>query len=496
MRKISFILIAVIFAALWWAMAYDLLSKREPIAPGDISQSWTWAEIWTGEQIKNVPQEVVESPKNLTKLEQLKIKYNMRWLLHEWNYFFDNEQYPLALKSYLEVFAKTDDNRTAESIADTYFAMKQFSPAYKYYLKVDAPDTQEKAFISLLFHTNVETPENLWILYTEIENLHLSDAKKFFYKNSLDCLKDFHICKTHFESYFYGEQEKPLDENLTEIKSTIDNYTNFKIDDLKYKNALLIWTYYKLWLYPIVIKIWKDLLQENPEYTPVVLMIAQSYFELWDYENAKKYIVKYNQLQENDKDAYYLLGVIELKNHEYVLSNIYFNKALELGYEPRINAKRRLIYNYQILWQDEKLLQEFSSLVHNEESIEKEDIYTAIYYHIIYEKNKEALELAKLGIKKFPQDAQLYGYTWWVLKDMWDYENALKYLLEWIKIDPKNPLVNLYLWLTYIENGEKIKSIVYLKQTIKENENGEFWKKAQEELIKLSIPSIWEEEKK
>jgi|GEM_PF-1340968 len=91
-----------------------------------------------------------------------------------------------------------------------------------------------------------------------------------------------------------------------------------------------------------------------------------------------------------------MMGVINLKLNEYILSNIFLNRAIELDYKPSINVKRRLIYNYFELGAMEKMLKEFESLVKNEKEIEKEDIYLAIYYHIVYNKKDIALELTKL----------------------------------------------------------------------------------------------------
>lgn len=250
---------------------------------------------------------VVEPVKPKTKIEQLKIKYSLRGLIHEGNSYFENEQYALALKSYLDVYAKTDDKKTAEKIAETYFAMKKFSDAHKYYSIITASDTNIKAFLSLLYHKNIELPENITSLVDEIGKLSLSSEYTFFYKTSLGCIKDFHLCKKSFEDYFAVLGNSVTTDEMKQVKSTLDNYKNFKMEDVKYKDALLIGAFYQTGLYPIVIKLGKDLLKLASDYQPMILMIAQSYFELGDYKNAKIYLEKYKTLNPEDKNATYLL---------------------------------------------------------------------------------------------------------------------------------------------------------------------------------------------
>lgn len=435
--------------------------------------------------IDEVPVEEKKAIKPKSKIEELKKRYALRWLIYEWNGYFENEQYALALKKYLEVYSQTSDKNTAEKIADTYFAMKKYSLAHKYYSLIGTSKTNERTFFSLLYHTNVENPDNMNYLLKEIDGLTFNGEKTFFYKNSLSCIKDFEACKKIFEEYIQKPAEPLVSEELKTTKQTLDNYANFKIDDPLYKDALIISNFYTLALYPIVIKLWKDLLLKKPDYKPMLLMVAQSLYEVWDYENAKGFLEKYNALSPNDKNALYLLGVIHLKNNDFILSNIFLNKALDLWYEPKINLKRRLIYNYEILGQREKLLQEFEKLIREQKDFSLEDAYLALYYHIINKKEDIALELWKLVLQKYENDGNIYAYLGWIYRSKKDFQKSQENLKKALILAPESAFVNLQESLLLVDMDKKQEAIVSLKKTIKIWHNDEFAKQAESALFQL-----------
>ncbi|USN58460.1 MAG: hypothetical protein H6767_09545 [Candidatus Peribacteria bacterium] len=94
--------------------------------------------------------------------------------------------------------------------------------------------------------------------------------------------------------------------------------------------------------------------------------------------------MEFNKIDQENADTNYMLGVINLKLKEYVLSNIYLVKALEIGYSEKQELYRRLIYNYYILGDMEKVLVYFEKLLHETEVPDSDDLILAIYYQIMY----------------------------------------------------------------------------------------------------------------
>lgn len=467
---------------IWGLFAASLIQKKY----GEQKQvSITWATLWDKLKEKFVWEKKKEEEKPKTKIEQLRKKYALRGLILEANSYYSNEQFALALKRYLEVYDQVGDKVTAERVADTYFKMQKFWLAHKYYVLVWDAQSKEKAFISLMYSTPLSQTGSIDPLIEEMKLVWLSEEKMFFYKTALECVKDFHTCKKNFSDYISANAEKLTTDEMKTIQMTLENYANFKLDDVQYKDALVTWAFYELSLYPIVVELWNATLAKTPTYKPVLLMVWQSYYELWNFEKAKSILWKYKEIEPNDKNVTYLLWVINLKLHEYILSNILLNKALELWYTPSINVHRRLAFNYEILSQDERMLGELKTIVEKEKDFEKEDAYLAIYYHIIDNKIPTALELVKFALQKFPDDANIYGYMGWIYRDMKDFEKAKQSLEKGFTLDKNNPLLHLNMWYIFLEMWDTENAKIYFQKTVELDTNGDFWKQAQEQLVVL-----------
>ena len=225
-------------------------------------------------------------------------------------------------------------------IAETYFLMKNFKSAYKYYKKLDNYEYQnkEQKTLSFLYSQNIDEYNfiknsswaltNSWNIFinnlkSEIKSFKLEKEEEFYYLNSLECLNSFHNCKLNFENYFKNDSYSWKNQNLENIRQAIDTYKNLKLEELYYKNALIIWSLLKNKNYPITIKLSKDLLEEKSNYKPILKILAQSYFELNKTDIANKYLIEYAKIDGKSPDVSYMIGVIEQKKHNYKRSNIF-----------------------------------------------------------------------------------------------------------------------------------------------------------------------------
>ena len=382
-----------------------------------------------------------------------------------WDNYAKNNQANFALLQYLKAY-QTDETSsiTIKKIANTYFSMHQYKRAYLYYSKLQEHDSTsyKNTILSYLYYKKVNKDSNIIPIISELSRVNLSAQDTFYYKNSLACLQDFHNCKQVFNDYFWPniEPEAPqeLSTELSRIKQAIENYRNFQTGEIYYKNALLIWAWFENWLYPLVIELWTDLLSEKPQYEPIIKLIAQSYFEIGNYKQAKKYLNTYNEIKPNEAQVQYLLWVINSRLWEYLLSNILLNKALESGYEPVENIYRRLIFSYNMLWDTGRMLSNFEKLIEQTDQITYNDILLAIYYHTINDQLDTAMKIVKIGNDLFPNNDDIIGFEGWIYKEKWEFEKAEISLLKAHNINKKNPLVTLNLWQLYILIDQKVKA--------------------------------------
>ena len=214
-------------------------------------------------------------------------------------------------------------------------------------------------------------------------------------------------------------------------------------------------------------------------------IIWKSYFDMGKYKESKEFLSHYYNIDKTDAGVTYLLWIINSRLHEYVLSNIYLNKALESNYKPSIDVRRKLIYNYFLLENTERLLLNFKNLVENEDVLDQEDLQMAIYYHITHERYEDAIAFSNKWLEIFPEEEMFYGYLGWIYKLQEQPEKAEENLQAGLELNGKNPMLNLNMGLIQKEKWERVKALLYFRKAVKENKDWEFWVVAAEELEKF-----------
>lgn len=443
---------------------------------------------------EEINQEIVRK-----KIENMKKKLALKWLILNWDTYFNNEEYTIALNKYLQTLKNLPwDVNIIEKIWDTYMKLKNFKQAYIYYSKIKDNEKfdKNKAITSLFYiKTDKFSTQNIQELNKIIDSYKLTPEEKFYYNNSLVCITDFSLCKKNFEEYFNKTETWSLENNwkltfdkLINIKTAFDNYKNFKIDDLSYKWALISWAFFTNWLFPVAIETSKIILKEKSDYKPLIKVIAKSYFELWLYNESKMYLLSFNSIDSKDAEINYFLWVIYSKLREYVLSSIHLKLAIDLWYKNSIDARRRIIFNYNEVWEISKMLTAFNEMIEKEwENVTLNDVNLAIYYMILNWNLENAKKITTQAIKKYENNLDLfYWYLWWIQLEEenveWSLELAEKNINKAIEINSQNPMSNYLMWKLEIKKQDEDKAFIYFKKTISLDKDWEIWKLAKKEL--------------
>ncbi len=439
------------------------------------------------------------------KIENIKKRLALKGLIIEWDTYYRNREHTLALEKYLEFFKEhPDDPLIIEKIWNTYLETYEYSSALKYYRQIPDPSTSIKIRITdtIIYAADLSSSQGRLKARKEIDSIKLPDDLYFYYQNSIKCIDDFITCKIEFKDYFLAGirqdengEEITLHPKLQWTKDALENYDNFQLEEEYLEDAYIIWSLYTQWLYPISIELWNRLLKTKTDYKPIIKIIAQSNYELWRFQIAKDILTSRYEADSDDPSVAYLLGVINGKLWEYILANIYFKKALKIWYEPSINARRQLIHNYYLLENDENMLRAFAELVDEEPQIEKEDLWLAIYHHIIHDKYAIAQDWSKKWQELFPESSNFYAYESWVLREKWDYDTALWILQDGLNIQWDNPFILLNIWHTLLEKGNLVWAKRYFTQAVETAPDSQFAVQAKNELKKLEAIKKQEEQK-
>lgn len=471
---------------------------------------------WTNIEKENSETSAIdEAELRKQKIQELRKKIALKWLIVKWDISLANWEYTSALVKYLQIHKEIpNDESIIEKLWDTYYNLKKFSQAYSYYSKISNYDKLDKNKAAKALFASIElNEENIKEISSELDLLWLDKEMLLYYKNSLVCLEDFSQCKQNYQDYFKIEEEKEKElaktqtweliidkfEDLYNIKKALENYKNFQIDDLSYKWALVSAAFFENWLYPIAIETSKKVLEDRKDYKPLLKLIAKSYYELWDYVNAKVYLINYNKLVDDDSEASYFLWIIYEKLHEYILSTIHFNKALKLWYEEKLELNKRILFNYYELWEIDKMLDIFKTLIWEYfDELNENDLNLAIYYHIINDELEQAKEFAKKALEKYNESEIFNWYIWWILmeeinmknqeiEDSSIFDEAQSYIDKWLELNSTSAMLNLVKWKLEASKWDLSKAFIYFKKTLSLDKNWDFWKIASQELENIKI---------
>lgn len=418
--------------------------------------------------LDNIEQELEEqNKKNDSKeankrLQELRKKIELKGLITRWDLYFSNKEYTTALTQYLQVYRNVPwDKEINQKIWDIYYKLWNYSRAYEFYSNIkDYPQLDKKiALYSYINSVDITSSWSTEDINNEIDSFNFSEQDNFYYKNSITCTQDFSLCRQKFQDFFQKIEEEnnneeniekiELNENLKTINDAFVNYKNFQIDDLIYKAALISWAYYQNWFYKVALETSKNILDENKWYKPVLKIAAKSAYELWNYIEARDFLIEYNKIETKDPEMSYFTWRVYEKLNEYVLSVIHFSKAINIWYSDIEDIKRRLIFIYFEIEDREKMLKTFRELVELEsDKLNIRDFHLAVYYHIINWDLDNAAVISEKAKTKFKESEIFYWYHAWIMLQKEEISTIQERLIEtnirkWIEINPENPMIQM-----------------------------------------------------
>lgn len=444
MKKIALLIACLLCLplVLYIIFLWPSQEKIEEVSEEEVSQGEVVLDLEEIEKLRR--KQIIEE-----KIKNLRQKYAVRWLIAEWDALLEKNKNLLALKLFLSAYKKNPENEAlVKKIWDSYFAMHKYSSAYRYYKKITNPEVHdEKYYFSFLYKNKNFSPENIEQLASGIDDFWSSEQEKYFHEQNVLCITDFHLCKKNFWEYFSvqeGEEEKEItEEKLLLVKQTIENYENFQLDDVIYKNALLAGAYMQMELFPFSIHFWKQILEIRPDYKPVLKILAKSYLELWDFENAGEYLTRFYKIDEKDAEVLFLLWVTYQEKKEYLLSNIYFEKSLHQGYES-LPIRRFMVMNAYKMENYSGMLSVMEDIL-EKESPSEQDYILGIYFHILYDASDVIAPFIQQWRKKYPESDYLLAYQAWSKREREDFVWAKEDFRAVLQKNPDNPLALLNL---------------------------------------------------
>lgn len=488
-NKIAIIIISIILLAISsWTLFYYFKFIKSVNKEIIEEEKTITADTSINEDIEIIEKDIEKIQKDevTKKLENIKKKLTLKWIIDSWDMYYENYLYNVALVKYLQAYKNIpEDEEINLKIWDLYYSLKRFDKSTKYYSNVkDSKNLDKEKYIYSYINSNITKSWWLDLVINEINTIWFDEEKKFYFNNSFECLNDFHTCRENFWNYFDEKSSTQtwgiLDYDLANINEALINYENFQLDELIYKSALIIWAYYENGFYYMSLELSKKILEEYPDYKPLIKIAAKSNYELWDYINAKNYLQIYKKLDSNDAENSYFLWRVYEKLDQDVLSIIQYDNALKNWYKDKLDILRRLAFIYYDMNEEEKMLMRFKEIIESwDDNITLNDYNLAIYYHIMYDDLETAEKYSISGKIKFPESEMFYAYYAWIIlqkEEISDNEmNLAKTNIEKaIELNTRNPMVTMVNWIYEFKNELYDDAFMSFKRTISQDKSWDY----------------------
>lgn len=436
---------------------------------------------------ENIPQTIEEKQQEVElsvqdKIKRIKKKLALKWLIAKGNTNIQEQEYTLALTKYLKISRELSNDPTIiEKLGEIYFGLHKYSQSYRYYSQIldNKKIDIDMAMLSFFFAKNINT-DTFDEVKTELSEIQLDPEREFYYNTSLECYNDYNNCKSIFvDQYKNYTGTGEIIPWLTSIHEALKNYDNFQTDDIYYQDALIAGAFFSNNFYSVVIEVWNKILINKPDYLPILKLMAKSSFELWNWKDTKKYLSQINKMDNTDPEVSYFLAIVQEKLHEYLLSIIHFQNALEHNAENSLDIRKRLVYNYFEIDQYPKMLSTLRDMAEeNTDDLTIDDFEFIIYHHIDQSDLENAKKYTIQARELFPDSYILDTYFAWLLNNETQIEDSLNQSEELIDktltLQPKDPLVLLVKWMTSMRKGEYSPALIYLKKSLSNDKNNQY----------------------
>ena len=231
-----------------------------------------------------------------------------------------------------------------------------------------------------------------------------------------------------------------------------------------HKRLLLAKAFNQLGLFEMAIYTTKNIAKENPIYRDAWIIMGHSYLSLEKYDFALSTLEKALELDPTKPETVFFLGLVSAEMKNYTEAIEYMNRAILNGYEPKIDALKKLGDFYADIEDYDKSVKYYESAL-NENDNDIGAFVRPVWFLIEHLKNpQKAEQIAKWAIEKHPNSAMAYNLLAWAETENSKFSLAEKHLLQAIKMDENLSAAYLNFGKLREKEGKKIEALEFYKK--------------------------------
>jgi tetratricopeptide (TPR) repeat protein len=356
--------------------------------------------------------------------------------LEKGDYYFERGFLTFASNEYVRA-ANLEPNRVTPylKLVDTHFELRNYSKALKnaeIVLQLD-PNQIETRFDMIQIYiklSDFDTAKNLADSYPDTG---VADGRVLFYKGLLSALFGNHdLARKYLKEAVVATSNESLKAKAEEVLGAYREFDFTQAAEDIYLKELLARSFNKIEEFEMAVHLLKDILGVRSDLRDGWILLGFAYLNLENYQFALVVFDKAYSLDSEWPTTQYFLGITHKELGHFDEAILYFNYALDNGFEPPVVIFRHLADLYFETEEYDKSAEAYEKVL----EVSKGDVNAfvrPVWLYIDFLDNKEkAVKLAETAVLTFPDSAMSYNLLGWayVGQDDTKAERNLKKALE------------------------------------------------------------------
>ncbi len=335
--KILIYMLIIIFAFILWFILWFFLQKykvniatKTQILTGyiwgdqereDINKSYSWNIM-----DKDMISIVTFTGSNLNTWEFLK------FLTNKYIEALTNNDIYYQLQILEKIYEIKKDKKILKYLIEKSLELNNFTLAKRYYDNLSTKDIDDWDKYLFVLINNFDRQADIIKFEKLLNNLYSSgyiDTQIFkFYSLLVDISKwDIQLIKNHLSQEKFTKFKYEL--LVEEFRKSLQIYEYYKDSPKYYLMDLFAYNLFNNKFYWLARFIARKAYFYNENYILTNQLLAYTNFILWNYDEAKKYLLKLTQLDENDVMYKFLLGILAFEQKDWYSSIVFLDNIKE-----------------------------------------------------------------------------------------------------------------------------------------------------------------------
>ena len=203
------------------------------------------------------------------------------------------------------------------------------------------------------------------------------------------------------------------------------------------------------------------------DYLEAIRIKTLRLLDLKKYREAEQSLLLFEENNPTDVVVFILKSKIKFEKGDLEeAKNLSIKAKKQITKNTHLPDKKileRLMYKMALYEHCESLLEDIT-----DQNLDHPDIFGLLHVYFENGKNKQAIDLASVLLKKFPDNIEPVYTLFHIYRNLGNVDKSIQYYEEFLKLNPRNDSIRIELALTYIQNEHitKTKNLLQNKFTL------------------------------